>query len=70
MISSGKRKIMNTTERESPLKSPSKIWKSEIENLRKKKSLKIQKERAHIVARMVRRLARNSHESAGVIAGL
>ena len=34
---------MNTTERESPLKSPSKIRKSETENLRKKNPSKSRK---------------------------
>ena len=60
---------MNTTETESPLKSPSKIWKSEIENLRKKNPSKSRKSE-NIVARTVGRLARNSHENAGGSTGL
>ena len=35
-MSSCKRKVMKTTEAESPLKSQSKIRKSEVENVRKK----------------------------------
>ena len=55
---------MKSTEAESPLKSPSKIRKVKSKTW-EKKSLKIQKEPEHIVARTVSRLERSSNGSAG-----
>ena len=63
MLFSGKRKIMKSTEAESPLKAPNKIWKRKVENLRKK-ILRNPERGEYIVARTVSRLARSSNESA------